>query len=229
MVMRLDAVVPFGRSLDEYKCMFSLSDGDLDKTIVGIADGPASFNAEMYALGKSVTSVDPLYKFTSEQIETKFYQVVDNIIVQVKATPEDWVWSYHQSPEQLKENRIQVMDCFAADYSNGKLDGRYVTGELPNLEFKDDQFQLALCSHFLFLYSDQLSYEFHQRSIRELLRIANEVRIFPLLTLMLKKSQYLITLINDLTSDGFSVTIERVRYEIQKGGNEMLRIRHCTD
>ena len=53
MVMKLEKVVPFGRSLDEYKNMFTLSDSDLEKTIVGIGDGPASFNAELSALGKS--------------------------------------------------------------------------------------------------------------------------------------------------------------------------------
>ena len=116
------------------------------------------------------------------------------------------------------------MDCFVTDFETGKLDGRYMTGELPSLNFEDNQFQLALCSHFLFLYSDMLSYDFHYLSIREMLRIAKEVRIFPLLTLMLEKSPYLQTLMNNLTKDGFSVKVERVKYELQKGGNEMLRI-----
>ena len=51
MVMKLENIVPFGRSLDEYKNMFSLYDGDLGKNIIGVGDGPASFNAEMFALG----------------------------------------------------------------------------------------------------------------------------------------------------------------------------------
>ena len=63
MAMKLEKVVPFGRSLDEYKNMFALSESDLDKKIIGMGDGPASFNAEMFALGKSVVSVDPLYIF----------------------------------------------------------------------------------------------------------------------------------------------------------------------
>ncbi len=60
MAMQLDQVVPFGRSLGEYRAMFSLSHDDLDKKIVGVADGPASFNAEMQARGKHVISIDPL-------------------------------------------------------------------------------------------------------------------------------------------------------------------------
>ena len=49
MVMKLEKVVPFGRSLAEYKSMFALADNALDTKIIGVGDGPASFNAEMYA------------------------------------------------------------------------------------------------------------------------------------------------------------------------------------
>jgi len=228
MVMKLDSIVPFGRSLDEYKKMFNLSNLDLEKNIVSVADGPASFNAEMFTRGKFITSIDPLYEYSAADIKEKFYQVVDDIICQVKASPDDWVWSYHRSPENLKDNRIRVLNNFLSDYNTGKQDGRYLIGELPNLSFGDGQFQLALCSHFLFLYSDQLSYEFHCLSVLELLRVAREVRIFPLLTLMLDKSPYLQPIIEHLAKIGFSATVERVEYEMQKGGNEMLRIRRVV-
>ena len=131
MVMKLEKVVPFGRSLDEYKNMFAFSNSDLNKKIIGVGDGPASFNAEMFALGKSVVSVDPLYAFRAEEIEQQFESVVDNIISQVKATPNDWIWSYHRSPEHLKENRVNVLHRFVADYEIGRAEGRYIVGELP--------------------------------------------------------------------------------------------------
>lgn len=226
--MKLEKVVPFGRSLDEYKTMFALSDSDLEKTIVGVGDGPASFNAEMFAVGKSVISVDPLYVFRTEDIERQFNAVVDDIIAQVKATPGDWVWSYHRSPEHLKENRMQVLRRFAADYETGKASGRYRVGELPSLDFKDNRFQLALCSHFLFLYSDHFSYEFHVASVREMLRVAAEVRIFPLVTLMLEKSPYVQPLVECLRTEGFVAAVEKVAYELQRGGNEMLRIQRAA-
>ena len=80
----------------------------------------------------------------------------------------------------------------------------------------------------MFLYSDQLSYEFHLASVREMLRIASEVRIFPLLTLMLEKSPYLSPVIEALEHEGFDVNVERVDYELQRGGNEMLRIQRAA-
>lgn len=69
MVMQLEKVVPFGRSLDEYRQMFALSEDDLEQDIVGVGDGPASFNAEMHALGKRVVSIDPLYMFSAGDIQ----------------------------------------------------------------------------------------------------------------------------------------------------------------
>lgn len=82
MVMKLEKVVPFGRSLDEYKMMFGLSSKDLQQHILGVADGPASFNAEGTARGYKITSIDPIYQFSGEEIKQRFDAVVDNIINQ---------------------------------------------------------------------------------------------------------------------------------------------------
>lgn len=224
MAMKLDKVVPFGRSLDEYRHMFTLTENDLEREILGVGDGPAGFNAEMRRLGNHVVSVDPLYAFNGDDIERQFNAVVDDVIDQVKATPDDWVWEYHRSPEHLREYRVKVLMNFLSDYENGKLEGRYVVGELPKLGFEDDQFDLALCSHFLFLYSDHYSYDFHLASICEMLRVAREVRIFPLLTLMLEQSPYLEPLIADLESRGHLAFVQNVDYELQRGGDKMLRI-----
>ncbi|OUL18378.1 SAM-dependent methyltransferase [Nostoc sp. RF31YmG] len=224
MAMVLDNVVPFGRSIDEYIKMFNLTDADLNKKIIGIGDGPASFNAEMTSQGKSVISVDPLYQFSSDKILQRFNQVVDNIIDQVKATPNDWVWSYHKSPDDLRSNRVEVIQKFIADYDVGRNNHRYEVGELPKLAYSNQAFDLALCSHFLFLYSDHFAYDFHLNSIEEMLRIAKEIRIFPLITLMLEPSPYLDAIVKHYTAKGYNVEIEKVEYELQLGGNQMLRI-----
>lgn len=73
MVMRLNKVIPFGRSLGECKCMFNLSQADLDKKIIGVGDGPASFNAEMKKMGNSIVLIDPLYEFNADEIDNQFY------------------------------------------------------------------------------------------------------------------------------------------------------------
>lgn len=225
MAMQLDSVVPFGRSRDEYIKMFNLTTADLDCSILGAGDGPASFNAESTSLGSQITSVDPIYELSGSDIRQRFDTVLDNIIDQVKATPQNWVWSYHSSPEDLRHNRIQAMEIFLKDYESGKQQGRYQTAALPTLPFPDQTFKLALCSHFLFLYSKQHDVDFHLASIRELLRISTEVRIFPLLTLMLEPSPYLQPVIQACQDGGYDTSIETVGYELQKGGNQMLVIR----
>lgn len=224
MALVLDKVVPFGRSMDEYVKMFNLTNADLNKKIIGIGDGPASFNAEMNLLGKNVISVDPLYQFSAKEILARFNQVVDSIIDQVKATPNNWVWSYHKSPDDLRHHRLKVIEQFIADYEFGKQNRRYITGELPSLNYQSQEFDLALCSHFLFLYSEHFDYDFHLNSVAEMLRIAQEIRIFPLLTLMSKPSPYLDEIVKHYASAGYTVEIVKVDYELQLGGNMMLKI-----
>jgi len=67
--MRLNEVIPWGRSFDEYRRMFALTDGDLSGNILGCGDGPASFNAEATVLGNRVVSCDPIYTFSADEIE----------------------------------------------------------------------------------------------------------------------------------------------------------------
>jgi hypothetical protein len=225
MALKLDEVVPFGRSFDEYRRIFALSEEDLGKRIISVADGPAGFNAEMKRRGHTVTSVDPVYEFMGEEIERRFLEVVENIIGQVKATPGDWTWSYHKSPEGLRRNRERALETFLADYDAGKAEGRYVIGSLPRLPCLDRSFDIAICSHFLFLYSDKLSYEFHRDSVLEMLRVAGEARIFPIVDLTPARSVHLEPLAKELRSLGYIVEIRKVDYEVQRGGNEMMRVR----
>jgi hypothetical protein len=85
-------------------------------------------------------------------------------------------------------------------------------------------FDLALCSHFLFTYSDHLSEEFHLDAILEMCRVAREVRIFPLLKISGEVSPWLQPVIGELVARGYGVERMPVSYEFQKGGNQMLRV-----
>lgn len=229
MAMQLENVVPFGRSLDEYIQMFGLTTADLQRSILSVADGPASFNAEGTQLGYNIKSIDPLYGFTAEEIKSRFEQVVDGIIAQIRNTPDDWVWSYHRSPDDLRKNREQVIQRFCQDYELGKAAQRYEMGELPQLPYQDEAYQLGLCSHFLFLYSDHFDQNFHVAAVREMLRVCQEVRIFPLLTLMLQPSPHLGPVMEKLAASGYRCEIQQVPYELQRGGNQMLKLtRHAV-
>ena len=224
MSVELYDVIAWGRSRHEYELMFSLGGADLKKNIVGGGDGPASFNAEMTQAGYSVVSFDPIYSLSGEDIRKRFFACSETIINQVRATGDSWNWNYHRNPQVLLTNRKTALEKFLADYDSGKREGRYQTASLPSLPFADRQFDLALCSHLLFLYSEQFSEEFHVRSVFELCRIAKEVRIFPLLSLSHRRSPHIAPVIAELDQAGHSSKIVHVNYEFQKGGNEMLHI-----
>jgi hypothetical protein len=117
------------------------------------------------------------------------------------------------------------METFLLDYEQGKIAGRYLDRSLPHLNLPEDQkFDLCVCSHLLFLYSEHLSLDFHIGSIYELLKIASEIRIFPLLKLDCQPSPYLDAVIQEFSSNGYNVEIQSVNYEFQQGGDRMLRI-----
>jgi hypothetical protein len=225
MSFSLDQVVPWGRSLDEYRRMFDLTPSDIEGPILGCGDGPASFNAEMTALGHPVVSCDPIYGSAKEDIARRVEATYTTIIEQVKVYSENFVWTDFRNPEHLGECRLAAMRRFLEDFDRGKAEGRYVEASLPILPFATGQFRLALCSHLLFLYSEQFSEEFHLASIKELVRIAGEVRIFPLLNLGGKPSPHVEPIRSRLMSAGFDVGVVRVPYEFQKRGNEMFCVR----
>jgi hypothetical protein len=67
-----------------------------------------------------------------------------------------------------------------------------------------------------------LDYAFHYSSIREMLRVSNEVRIFPIVDLNSKRSGYVDRIMHDFIIH--KREIRKVNYEFQKGGNEMMII-----
>ena len=148
------------------------------------------------------------------------------MLTQLGENESKYVWDGISSIESLGKIRMSAMNNFLSDFAAGKAEGRYIPEELPQLSFENKGFDIALSSHFLFLYSDMLSLDFHLRSIQEMLRVADEVRVFPILTLDGIRSPFLTPLVEGLTKHGFNPELRRVSYEFQRGGNEMLLVRH---
>ena len=93
MAFKLEHIVPWGRNLNEYRLMFNLNDSDMSKKIAGFGDGPASFNYEAAQQGYSVTSFDPIYQFSKNDLQ-----------------------------KRIGEVRITVMELFLSDYVQGKTE-----------------------------------------------------------------------------------------------------------
>lgn len=235
--LTLQNIVPWGRSKAEYVAMFGLTSRDLSKRILDCAGGPASFNAEVTREGRgTVVSCDPIYHFSAEAISERIKETYADMVRSVRENADAFVWTYAGFPEQLAEARMFAMRRFLEDFPAGLQEGRYVAGGLPELPFGAGRFDLALSSHFLFTYSSQLSEEFHLASIMEMCRVAGEARVFPLLASSVhpdgnagERSPHLEAVVEELRMRGYDARVERVAYEFQKGGNEMLRTRGQPD
>jgi len=224
MTFQLAEVVPWRRSFDEDASMFALSEQDLHKTILGCADGPASFNCELTQRGGSIISVDPLYACRTDQIKQRIDDTFDEVLKQTRKNSHEFIWKSVSSVRELGRVRMEAMAKVLSDFDRGRSEGRYMPQRLPNLSFSDGQFDMALCSHFLFLYSDQLDLEFHIRSIEEMCRVSREASIFPLLKLGASASTHLPAVVDHLEEEGYKADIAKVPYEFQRGGNKMLRV-----
>ena len=215
-------MVPWGRSFEEYQAMFALSEDDLKKRILGCGDGPASFNAEATKRGSKVTSCDPVYQFESKEIRRRIDEVYTEIMAKMTQGADSYIWDSLGSVEELGKVRMTAMSNFLSDFDAGRRQGRYVPASLPSLPFSDYEFDLALCSHYLFLYSDQVDEGAHLASMRELCRVASEVRVFPVISLNGETSRHLDSVMTELSKDGIDVSLQAVSYRFQKGATEML-------
>lgn len=94
--------------------------------------------------------------------------------------------------------------------------------ELPDFRYKTHEFDLALCTDFIFHHA--LSQHAIETAVIALCRVASEVRIFPLLDHHGKISKALGPLMLMLQKKNYGVEVREVPYSLLQRGNAMLRI-----
>lgn len=217
-------------NLEDYRRIFSLSDGDLKRKILDFPGGVSSFNAEMHALDHQVVSGDASYNLAEEEM-------IDHA-KQILAIHENYLHKkHHQLLSDDSEANVQKiiknwranMEKFIQDYPRGIKEKRYQVMKLPKLHAEDSKFELALCSDLLFHSQARAGYT-PQQLIDELCRIALEVRVFPLLDETGQITPSLGPIMLALNQKNFGVEVREVPYTMRKGGNAMLRIwsRECA-
>jgi hypothetical protein len=221
--MELDDVVLIGRTFEEYRAIFQLQDGDLQTNrILDISAGISSFCAEATNSGYDVTAADPIYTLPVQAIAEKSEADLKIVLNQLPDVRHIYNWTFYRDPDHLMRFRTAARDRFLKDYARNP--NRYIAAALPDTGFSDGSFDLVLVSHFLFLYDDMFDYEFHKRSLLELVRIARrEIRIYPLANMRAAKSIFVERLMND---PDFSCRfkLERSNFEFIKNSNELLRV-----
>lgn len=220
----LDGVVPWGRRFDEYEAFFALGDVATGTAILDAGGGPASFAVEAAARGFDVTAADPIYGFDGGEIRRRFEETARAMREGMRLAAYRFKWNFYGSEEAVHRRRREALDLFVADFER-RRGSRYVEAALPDLPFADDVYDLALSSHFLFLYGDELDCDFHVAAVRELARVAREVRIFPLINLDGRPSSHLPTVMTELEAGGLFPELATVPFEFQIGATQMLRVR----
>lgn len=220
----LDKVVLLGRTLDEYRRYFAL---DLEalrgRKILDVASGVSSFCAEARRAGLRVTAFDAIYELPADEIERRCAADLDHVTDAIRDL-KTYRWDFYQSPENLRNFREQAYRGFLADY---RVQGKtcYVPGLLPTLPFRDGEFDLTLVSYLLFVYEDQLDYEFHKRSLLEIMRVTRgEARVYPVVTFEAKRSVYLARLREDRELKHLAFEEVRTDFEFLLNSNCYLRV-----
>lgn len=211
-----------GHNLLDYQHMFDLTQADLDKKIITLASGFDSFNAQMHAMDKHVVSCARNYHLSVENMSDLVLENLTRLQEHVESNLDDFLLADSKDLNEVEKKWVQSAKLFLKDYPQGLEYGRYRADVLPNLHFEDFQFDIALSSHFLFAQND-LTLDNHVDFIKEMGRVAKEVRIFPLNNLEGEISPLLGPVMLALQNSHFEVEVRQVNYEFQRGGNAMLR------
>jgi len=217
-------VLVTSRSFAEYQAMFDLPD-PLPASVLDCCAGGAEFTAVAASRGVDAVAADPSYE-VADLGEIVRGGTSDGAGI-VDQHPDDFVWSWYGSRERRDQLRSEAATRFLAD--RAAHPERYLAAALPDLPFPDGRFELALCSHLLFTWSDQLGEAWHLAALRELARVAGEVRVFPLVVQGNGAPvPFLDAVRRALAEGGTESEIRRVPYEFQRGADQMLVLRQPT-
>jgi Methyltransferase domain len=207
------------RSFDEYRAMFALAASDLSGPVLDCPGGASSFTTGAHQAGAPAIAADPAYARPRDELAALAVAEVKRGSAHTVAAADRYVWGFYGDPGGHERVRRASAEAFSRDLTAHPA--RYVAASLPRLPFPGGRFDLVLSSHFLFTYADRLDLEFHRAALLELHRVARrEVRIFPLLD---QGGRPVPALLSGLLATlGIPHRIQRVGYEFQRGGNEML-------
>lgn len=217
------------RSFDEYVRMFALSPDWTERqtSVLDAAGGMSSFTAELREQGIRAIAADPTYSMTVEGMERRGRNEMEEVAAKLERLAHLYNWSYYGSPEQHRRSRERSFERFLHDYRANAGHGAYVASALPRLPFQDRTFSLVLCSHFLFLYNERFSYEFHRDALLELLRVTKEngeVRVYPVVDFQSRPYAEYERLHADLSAAGAKIELIASKLPFIPASSNLMRI-----
>ena len=201
--------------------MFALGEVDISGRILDCSAGTAGFVATARQRGWRAIAVDPAYALPRSDLAEAGRVDLDRGNDIAASYPDRFVWDWYGDPARRLQLRQRALATFVTDITIHR--GHYVAGQLPNLPFRDQAFDLALCSHLLFTWADQLGPAWHVAALLELARIARQVRVFP--TVMQGAGDpvpFWDELMETLSAAGLRTELHQVPYEFQRGASQLL-------
>lgn len=133
--------------------------------------------------------------------------------------------TFHVNPEQTSLKTLvcsgQVLPEPPPQYAITVLDAAH---GLPDLRYPAQSFHLAICSDFLFTFSDLLSEDFHVKSLLSFCRVATEVQVFPLIDRFGQPSIHLGLVLQRLQDEGIGAEIKSIEDPAHGTSNALLRL-----
>ena len=224
MSLELNRVVFFGRSWSESLAMYALHPDELEhKRVLDCPGGPSGLVAGAIERDIDMIAVDPRYSETPEALEQ---QGRDDIELTLDMARRDPALQMDAADYATYAREKQMaLAAFMQAYRGHR--SRFVVGSLPSLPFEDGAFDLVLSGHLLFVYApralggimtnDSFDLAFHIAAARELVRVGNEVRIFPTYAFTgdVKRQPWVEPVMDVLRADGHKVSFLASRWEQQ--------------
>ncbi len=226
----IGAIIISARSADDCLAHFSLTEADLLRgPVLDCPGGASDFAVRIRALGGRAVSVDPAYDALPERFAERLRADLERVRAWTSTRPD----RFPQDPDG-RWHRLpsweHAAETFMADYRRDRDEatGHYVSALLPTLPFADRTFALATSGFLLFTYPDHFDQAFHLGALRELLRVADEVRVHPLNDSARNPYPHIAPLLEALRADGVHVDMLAVESPTDRGDTHTLRLRRLA-
>lgn len=168
-----------GRTFDDYRAMFLLSDEEIrNARILDCPGGTSDFGLVVRERGGDAVSADPLYNLGAEELRRRI--TLDRQAMSRYARENRCL--YADGAESAFASWKTSQNAFLEDYERDAARElrHYRRAALPSLPFPDDHFDIVVSAFLLFVYDTTFDVEFHCRALTELARVSSgTVRVHP--------------------------------------------------
>lgn len=216
-------LVLWGHDLDEYQSMF---DWEIKKTsqlkILEFGCGASAVNAQLTARGIYAVSIDQLYCADENILHSRVMDAFNERVKELLHHPLQLNTEEYGGLEAFIQKRREGCEIFFQNYAAALSQNRYLQ-KLPD-SFSEGMFDCVFSSHYFFSGQDLGAVDEHVQQLLALTRVAQEIRIFPLIDYQGEPSPLLGPVMLNLQQAQCGLEVRKVKHTLYPQGNAMLRI-----